>query len=434
MPKTDPRILVISSVSPSKGPAIIGAQIYEALRQKGLEVDFLTRFPEPGHPEYLWAERNNIFNRWCHKIADAVRWILAIGHRYREKGYCMFYTTENKPPVPVRKVMRAIRKEYDLVYIIFWHGMLSFDTVEHIYDRLHCQIHFRAADYSPMAGGCHFTLDCDGYQKGCGRCPAIGSMKEHDITWQNVLERRRIYDKVKPVVTGNLYMMEYYRRSLLLKDARTVLSDAPIIDTDVFRPVDSAPLRARYGIPDSKKKIILFGCQAIAEERKGMSYLLEAFDKLYGRMGADAANVLVMAVGNQYDDIKDRIAFDSIGTGYVSMNELPGLYSLATLFVCPSVNDAGPMMVNQSLCCGTPVVGFDMGAVRQVVKDRGTGRCAPLKDTDALADGMLDIIRMSEQDYSATSARAREVALSTSSFSAQADKILKVYEEYSLNR
>lgn len=80
--------------------------------------------------------------------------------------------------------------------------------------------------------------------------------------------------------------------------------------------------------------------------------------------------------------------------------------------------------------CGTPVVGFDMGAVKQVVKDKGTGVCVPLRDSEALAEGMLQVIRMSADEYKKMSARAREVALATSSYEAQADFILRTYEKY----
>lgn len=87
------------------------------------------------------------------------------------------------------------------------------------------------------------------------------------------------------------------------------------------------------------------------DERKGIKYLLEAFKSLYQKMGDSSKKVLVITAGRNYEAIKDSIPFASMGFGYVPMNELPELYSLATLFVCPSVNDAGPMMVNQSLCC-----------------------------------------------------------------------------------
>lgn len=161
-----------------------------------------------------------------------------------------------------------------------------------------------------------------------------------------------------------------------------------------------------------------------------MNYLLEALHVLQNKMGSLADTVLIMTAGEDYNEIKDDIPFDSIGLGYVAMNALPEIFSLSTCFVSPSINDAGPMMVNQSLSCGTPVVGFEMGAVLQVVKDKETGVCVKSKDTEALANGILQILQMDKNEYAVMSQRCREVAIQTSSFEAQASFISSIYEKY----
>jgi glycosyltransferase involved in cell wall biosynthesis len=323
----------------------------------------------------------------------------------------------------------AIKKQYDLVYIVFWQEMLSFDTIESIYDKLHCLILIAGVDYSQMSGGCHFTNNCQNYKTGCGMCPAFHSKRKNDFTAWNVRFRKRVYDKIKPVIFGNLYMSHFYINSYLLKDARIEIGN-PIINTNIFCPLDKDILRKKYMIDEKKKYIILFGSQDLGDERKGFKYLLKAFERLFKMMGQNSDKVLAITIGNNYEIIKKQIPFDSIGMGYVKMNQLPELYSLATCFVCTSVNDAGPMMVNQSLCCGTPVVGFDMGYVKQVVKDKGTGICVPLRDTDSLADGILSIFEMSSDDYKKTAARAREIAIQSSSYEAQANAILSVFQKY----
>ena len=424
-----PRVLVLSSVSPTVGPAIIGEQIYEALKRKGIEVDFMTKYPEPGHPEYLWVVKKEYDRRLWVRIKRKVSWML-VGGRAQEEGYCFFYSKEKNPPIPSKLVVEQIKKNYDLVIVVFWQDLLSFETIEKIYDKLHCQIQIMGVDYSQMSGGCHFTGDCQRYRTGCGCCPAFHSQNRDDFTAWNVRYRERVYRKVRPIVYGNSYMRQFYNHSYLLKDAQIEVGIAPIIDTDIFYPMDNVVLRGKYNIPSEKRNLIFFGCQSLADERKGIKYLLDAFNVLYKMMGDDADSVLVISAGRNFDVIKGKISFDTMGMGYVSMKELPELYSLSTLFVCPSVNDAGPMMVNQSLCCGTPVVGFDMGAVKQVVKDKGTGVCVKLKDSEALAEGIRKIIQMNSEEYMSMSRRCREVASQTSSYEAQASMILSVYEKY----
>lgn len=429
MPISNPRILVLSSVSPSIGPAVIGEQIYEALKRKGLDVDFMTKYPEPNHPEYLWVVEEGYDRKFWVRIKRKLLWLL-VGGRPKEEGYFFFYTWENFPPVPTRILMKAIKKRYDLVYIVFWQELLSFKSVACLYDNLHCQIQICAVDYSQMSGGCHFTGECQNFKTGCGMCPAFHSKCKNDFTAWNVKYRKRVYEKVKPIVGGNKYMSQFYKKSLLLKDVRTEIGGSPIIDTDTFRPLDKNVLRKKFEISEEKKYIIFFGCQNLSDERKGICYLLEAFVFLKQMMGASFNSVLVITAGRDYEKIKNQIPFDSRSFGYVSINELPELYSVASCFVCPSINDAGPMMVNQSLCCGTPVVGFDMGAIRQVVKNQGSGICVPLKDSRALAEGILQILRMDDKDYLKMSQRARKIALATSSYEAHADFILSTYRKY----
>lgn len=430
MKESNPSILVLSSVSPTIGPAIIGEQIYEALKRKGLDVDFMTKYPEPNHPEYLWVvRRENSIKKLFLRIVNKIRWFCA-GVKYIQPGYFFFYTYEDKPPVPSSCVLKVIKKKYDLVIIVFWQELLSFKTVEQIYDKLHCQIQFGGVDYSHMSGGCHFTGECQNYKTGCGMCPAFHSKLKNDFTAWNVKYRKRVYKKVKPVVWGNLYMSQFYKESFLLKEARIEIGGSPIIDTDTFRPLDKNELRKKFDISDEKKYVIFFGCQNLDDERKGIRYFFEALVYLKQMMGASSDSVLVVTAGKDYEKIKKHIPFDSRGFGYVSMHELPELYSVASCFVCSSINDAGPMMVNQSLCCGTPVVGFDMGAVKQVVKNHGSGICVPLKDSRGLAEGILQILRMAEEDYQMMSQRAREIALATSSYEAHADSILSTFRKY----
>lgn len=429
MTNHNPRILVLSSVSPSQGPGIIGRQIYDALQLKGMEVDFMTKYPEPNHPEFLWVLRKNSCKDLYYRIKRRFRWLL-VGGKPKETGYFFSYSYEKWPPISSREIVNAIKKDYDLVYVVFWQELLSFESIEQIYDKLHCQIIFGSVDYSPMSGGCHFTKACQGYKNGCGKCPAFHSDRDNDFTAKNIRYRKKVYEKVKPIVCGNHYMQQFYNQSYLLKDVRQSIGPAPIINTDIFRPIEKCIIRDKYQIPEWKKYIVFFGSQNLKEKRKGFDYLIDAFRFLFKMMEDETKNVLVITAGNNGDAIMSQISFDCRSFGYVSMDELPELYSLATCFVCPSINDAGPMMVNQSLCCGTPVVGFDMGAVKEVVKGQGSGICVPLKDSRALAEGILQVFKMTSEEYLKMSNRAREIALKTSSYDAQADFILSTYKKY----
>ena len=430
MKKESPKVLIISSCKLSQGPAAIAKQYYDAFCQQGYETDLLLKYPEPNFPEikYIVEEdyEKSIYFRIRNKYVNfrTRRWNIV------NNKYCFFYTKEKYPPIPSRFVVNKIEKKYDLVIIVFWQGLLSFETIQKIYDKLHCQIHFIGVDYSQMSGGCHFTGSCNHYMTGCGECPALLSEDKNDFTAWNVRYRKKVYDKVKPIVYGNQYMLQFYQRSFLLKDANCELLPSAIIDTDVFCPLAPSKLKEKYGIPLSKKYILLFGCQDLDNPKKGITYLLESLSLLKQQMKDEEDSILIVMVGNGYEKIRDRIPFESIGFGYMDLEILPEIYSLATCFICPSVDDAGPMMVNQSLCCGLPVVGFEMGSVLQVVKNKGTGISVPLKDSQQLAEGIYDLIKMPREEYLIMKNRCREVALQTCSYKAMVDLLIATYNKY----
>lgn len=431
-----PKVLVISSVDPFVGPAIVGLNHYNAIKKGGCEVDFLTKYPVDGHPEFISIydkkpSRPSLLRRVRTKLFKKLK----IGVLNRQTpGHAFFYEKETEPTVPVEDVINKINKPYDIVYIMFWQGVLSFAHIEAIYDKLKCQIQFRCVDYSPMSGGCHFTGDCQRYQTGCGFCPGIVSNKENDFTRFNVEYRKRVYARVKPIVYGNSYMNSFYHRSYLLKDYNRLEVVCPLSDNEKYQPLDASIFKTKYNIGIEKTFIMLFGCQHLKDSRKGMTYLLDALDHFYKSLTCEEQNkVLLVIIGHDIEPIKDRLLFDYQYLGYVKADDLPGIYSMSSVFLSPSVNDAGPSMVNQAMSCGTPIVSFEMGTALDVVKGRGTGYCAKLKDSGDFAKGISSIYHLSEIDYSDLRTRCRKVALELTSDEAFFNNFIRVYGKYKSN-
>lgn len=48
-----PTILVLTSVDPHNGPAVVAENFYRAFLNQGFSVDFMCPYPVDGHPEYL---------------------------------------------------------------------------------------------------------------------------------------------------------------------------------------------------------------------------------------------------------------------------------------------------------------------------------------------------------------------------------------------
>ncbi|QVJ81885.1 Glycosyltransferase involved in cell wall bisynthesis [Prevotella sp. khp1] len=435
MENRSPKVLVISSVDPSIGPAVVGLEHYQAFKNAGLDVDFLTKYPVEGHPEFISIfdfnpAKPSLFDRVKRKL----EYFFHISESFKQlPGYFFFYAKELNPPVSVDRVLKKIQKSYDLVYIVFWQELLSFATISALYDKLHCQFHFQCVDYSPMSGGCHFTGDCLRYQTGCGLCPAICSIKENDFTKWNVTYRSRVYKKVRPIVYGNSYMNRFYRKSFLLGEYDRLETVLPVVDVDKYCPQDPIKCREKYCIGENKTFILLFGSQSLYDERKGISYLLQSLRLFHDKLSSeDRKRVLLVLIGRDIEPIKEQLCFDYLYLGYVKATDLPDIYSMSSVFLSPSVNDAGPSMVNQAMACGTPIIAFEMGTALDVVKGQCTGYCAKLRDAKDFANGINNIFNMLVPEYEALRAHCRDVALELTSPKRLAQDVIRVYNKYNV--
>ena len=263
-----------------------------------------------------------------------------------------------------------------------------------------------------MSGGCHFTGDCRRFETGCGCCPAFGSTDPNDFTHWNVKYRKKVYEKVKPVLLANTYMLDsFMKKSFLLKDQRLEFAST-LLDLDKFRLLKrDKELYRHFDIPLEKKYILSFGCQSLTDERKGMSYLLDALDIAYEQMTLEERKqVLLLFAGKNGEQIEPRLKFDYKNLGFISVPDLPLFYSVSTMFLCASVNDAGPSMLCQSIACGTPLVAFEMGTALDVLKGHNTGYCAKLRNSEDLARGILYVMRLDSSAYRDMRMECRSVA------------------------
>lgn len=416
------RILLISSANPLEGPGAIGLDIYDAFRRANCDVDFVTLYQVVSRPEikYVYkkpAKWHDIIFKICRKLSSK-----PIGE------YAFFYKKETHPPVNTSKVLRLVNGSYDLVLVFFWQGLLSFQTIDELYDKLQCKFVFYCADYSPMSGGCHFTGDCRRFETGCGCCPAFGSSSLKDFTHWNVEYRKKIYAKIKPIILANTYMVDFFmKKSYLLKDQRLEYASI-LLDLDKFKPIEQhSDLYSHFGISPEKTCIISFGCQSLTDERKGMSYLLDALSIAYEQMTLEERRkVLLLFAGKNGDQIESRLKFGYKNLGFIPTSELPLFYSVSTMFLCASVNDAGPSMLCQSIACGTPLVAFEMGAALDILRGHNTGYCAKLRDSRDLAKGILTILRLDVDSYINMKKCCREVAKEFNSKEAFVHKLLSL--------
>jgi len=190
-----------------------------------------------------------------------------------------------------------------------------------------------------------------------------------------------------------------------------------VIDINLFNSKNRNFAKSVFDLKEDKF-YILMGCNNAKDPHKGFEYLVEALKIVYNKLdNFKREKIQVLIVSKHVSNDFSVIPFEKKHIDYIKDYRLLSLlYQATDLFVNSSIEDAGPMMVSEALACGTPVVGFDMGIVTNMVVDDFNGYKAILKDSNDLANGILKIFNLSENDYSNYSKNSEEQIKKYSSF------------------
>ena len=329
-----------------------------------------------------------------------------------------------------KMVMRSLPFKPDLVIVGMINGFINTKTLAAIEQETGADIYFITADMAPLTGGCHYAWDCTGFERDCSDCPAILDTKKKQRAAHNLAIKSKYIAKMNgKVLAGSGWMLDQARRSALFRNQKTILNTNSVIDTSIFNNHHREIAKSIFGL-DPNHKVVMAGARYTSDVRKGVTYLVEALQLLWEKCDPQLReNVRVMVVGENATDedpLRDT-PFAIHFVDYIKDYRLLSLaYQASDVFACPSIQDGGPMMVSEALACGTPVVGFEMGVVSNMVVSGYNGYKARLKDSQDFAEGLLSILSLEPAEYSRVSNNAVAQVLENSSFKTFTDIIDKL--------
>lgn len=166
---------------------------------------------------------------------------------------------------------------------------------------------------------------------------------------------------------------------------------------DAFRPVEDphqlAALRRKYALPD---QFLLY--VGTLEPRKNLLRLLRAVARLRDE-GLPHQLVLAGGMGWMMESFEQEV--NALGLqeavhylGYIPSEDLPGLFSLATVFTFPSLYEGFGLPPLEAMACGAPVLTSKSSSLAEVCGD-----AAYLVDphsVEAIAAGLAELLRDAE--------------------------------------
>tara|TARA_B100000579_G_scaffold437455_1_gene466862 strand:+ start:5253 stop:6530 length:1278 start_codon:yes stop_codon:yes gene_type:complete len=274
-------------------------------------------------------------------------------------------------------------------------GFLSFNQIALLANILKSPVIFYPLDMEPFTGGCHYAWDCKLYHQNCYRCPAIIGRDKLKISNKLLLNKQKVLSKLNHgVLAASETLHVQIKNSMLFKDTyikKLLLS----VDLNTFRSYSKSYSRNKLGLPINKK-IILYGNQSLKLKRKGSKEFFKSIEKLVVLRPKTIEDSLLVILGKEPVSLK--LAIPYLNLGYLnSLEDLVYAYNSSNFFVCSSIQDSGPIMINQSIASGVPVISFDMGVASDLIFTEKTGYKAKPLDIDDLTLGMNQFLSNNEE-------------------------------------
>lgn len=208
------------------------------------------------------------------------------------------------------------------------------------------------------------------------------------------------------IVTPSTWLQKCAKSSRLFSNFPTLQIPNPI-DTNLWRPIERHIARELLGVPQNAK-VILFGSSELrSAPHKGFDLLLSALAKLAQQ--AQSSSILLTILGPDHG-VPSLPGLSVRNMGLMNDDlSLRACYSAADVTAVPSRIDNFPNLALESLACGTPVVGFNVCGLPDIVVHKSTGYLAKPFDTAELAHGLLWVLHHDEPQNLRYQARNRAV-------------------------
>jgi glycosyltransferase involved in cell wall biosynthesis len=258
--------------------------------------------------------------------------------------------------------------KYDGVVHLHWTpGAVNMEELLQTTDR-HGGCVWTLHDMWAFTGGCHHSLDCLHYSEKCQSCPQVRSVFQSSI--QKHFERKKnLYADTKNlrIVCPSNWLKERADRSGVFQSSEVSVIHNPV------PPEYFLSFRSQQDVDTGQTKdlVVCFVANDVADPNKNLGTVIEIIDKANQKLVNSDSRVILKVIGNgSLQTTSPCVQF----LGPIEDSEkMAKLISETDLMVNYSEAENFPNVIAESLACGTPVIGRNVGGIPELITDGETG-------------------------------------------------------------
>ncbi len=212
------------------------------------------------------------------------------------------------------------------------------------------------------------------------------------LDWDNskylLDSKKKIYENSKlNIVVPSLWLKKIVEKSMLKSQNLTLIYNG--IDNTIFKKYDKTRTRQYLKLPTNKKIITFLANGGKNNNQKGWEYAQYVANFYKNNM-----NILFLCIGGNKTD--EQVNNNNIRyVEYIDNQELLAqYYSVSDIFLFTSLFENFPLTILEAMACGTPIVSFDVGGVKEVLTHKKNGYIAEYKNKNSLIKGVEYILKL----------------------------------------
>lgn len=293
-------------------------------------------------------------------------------------------------------------------------GMMTINDIARIKAPIVWSLH----DMWAFTGGFHYE-NTEEFQEVSKNSSLTGTKKIDNLSKKLLKRKKAVFAKKNDITIIGLsrWIAKEAKKSKIFGNKNIINLPNPI-DTDLFSPMNKFEARKLLNLPNDKKLILFGAMSATKDRRKGWLELKSALNKV------SSNNTELVVFGSDNDNYEYSLPVQFTGT-IEDDKTLKILYSACDVMVVPSLQENLSNAIMESLACGLPVVGFDIGGNGDLIEHKITGYLAKPFDVIDLKDGITWVL--SAQNYNELCLNARKKVMKDFDSSLVAKKYLELY-------
>ncbi len=260
-------------------------------------------------------------------------------------------------------------KEADIVHL---HWISNFVDYQSFFSNINKPVAWTLHDMNPFQGGFHYEND----KKRWGK--ALSDVDNKQLNIKKEALRHVAFNRLT-IVTPSQWLLQLSKQSQLLgKFPHHHICNG--VDTEVFKF-----LPGKKTALQNRKLNVVFVAESLHNPRKGFNFVL---DILLDTSITSSCSFTAVGEVNRSSRIPE-ISYTGMINDERTMSEL---YNKADIFLLPSREDNLPNSMVESLCCGTPLVGFAVGGLNETITNGKNGYLSEEISSQGLANALLTCI------------------------------------------